>query len=120
MRRCLMIAVLLALLAGLALVIPHSTGPSPMEKNVSAAELGMMLLESDEGVSVLAVRDGSRAEQAGIRPTDLLTQVNSTPFCTVDELDALLQRQQAPVLNMRIVRADEPVMVQIKLNHAIH
>ena len=89
--RWLLFAGLLLLLVGIILNVVWTAGPSLPKITASTAELGMMLLDDTDGVSVLAVQDGSVAERVGIRPTDLLLRLNGIPFASVDELDMLLQ-----------------------------
>lgn len=89
--RWFLLAGLLLLLVGIILNVVWTANPSSSEITASTAELGMMLLDDTDGVSVLAVQDGSMAERAGIRPTDLLMRLNGISFATVDELDMLLQ-----------------------------
>lgn len=89
--RWFLLAGLLFLLVGIMLNVIWTADPSSPEITASTAELGMMLLDGTDGVSVLAVRDGSIAERAGICPTDLLMRLNGISFASVDELDMLLQ-----------------------------
>lgn len=114
--------IFLAIVAGLIGIVfgwIHANAPSPQSHATSTADLGILLLEDENGVSVLAVRDGSIAEQAGIHPADRLLQVNGGPINTVEELEALLQRSAASSLNVSILRADEPMIVQIAVDSAL-
>lgn len=63
---------------------------NPLLVNHPAA-LGLMLEEQDDGLYVLAVGEKSPAKDAGIRPGDLLTELNGSPLETLDGIDALLQ-----------------------------
>lgn len=103
-----------ALCLAAALFWPRMSAPLQENSVDSAADLGLMLLEEQNGVSVLAVRDGSVAEGAGIRPTDLLVELNDTPCRTVDEMDALLRHADS-VINIDIQRGGKPYAVQILL-----
>jgi serine protease Do len=62
-----------------------------------ARELG---LQKAEGVVVRQVRPGSPAADAGIRPGDVITEVNRQAVKTVDDLRQALEKQQpgAPAL----------------------
>ena len=54
-------------------------------------DLGILLQEDDEGLSVIAVQDNSIANQSGIEPGDTLLALNETPLVSLDKLDKLLQ-----------------------------
>ena len=95
---------LLLLLAGVLLGMTGPAEPSPAEAKAGTAGLGMMLLDSPEGVSVLAVRDDSAAERAGIHPTDLLTRLNGVPFSSVAELETMLQGAAEPDIRLYLIR----------------
>jgi serine protease Do len=56
-----------------------------------ARELG---LQKPQGVVVRQVRPGSPAADAGIRPGDVIAEVNRKPVHTVDELRLALEKQQ--------------------------
>ena len=99
------------LLAGLLLSMVWSANSSLPEAATSTAGLGMMLLDGTEGVSVLAVQDDSLAERAGIRPTDLLTRLNGTPFASVDELETLLQGPQESGVRLYLIRSGDEMEI---------
>lgn len=103
--RWFLLAGLLFLLVGIMLNVAWTADPSSSEITASAAELGMMLLDDADGVSVLAVRDGSIAERAGIRPVDLLMRLNGISFASVDELDMLLQSSLETDICLYLVRS---------------
>lgn len=117
MRRWLII-VLVLLIAGAGLWLgctPSAPLPSA-EEATSMAALGLVLLDSDEGVSVLAVKDRSPAEHAGIHPGDLLLQANGHPFSTILQLEALLPPSKQSALQLQLRRRQQDVLtVQLHL-----
>ena len=118
--RWLIIIVTVLLLAVAALGQMHA-GIPPMRINATtAADLGMMLLERADGVSVRAVLDGSMADRAGIRPGDMLLQGNQHPFMSVEEIDKLLQGHTETMLRLHVQRADENYPVQMALQATFH
>ena len=106
-------AVLIFLLAAVYISKLWGAAPAPQAKAANLADLGMMLLDRSGGVSVLAVQDGSLAEQAGIRPTDLLYKVNGTPFATADELDALLNGDLGLPLKLALIRSGSKMEIYL-------
>lgn len=56
-----------------------------------SAALGMVLLDDEDCVYVLAVSDQSPAHQAGLRPGDYILSADGTRVSSVDALDALLE-----------------------------
>ena len=92
--------------------------PADEEANASSmADYGLMLLDSDSGVSVLAVRDRSPADKAGIQPGDILTSANDTPFATIEQLDALLLEDADRTLRLKLQRGlDEWIVVHLILH----
>ena len=117
MRRW-MIFVLVLLLAGAGLWFgcTRSASPPSAEGATSMAALGLVLLDSEEGVSVLAVKDKSPAEYAGIHPGDLLLQANGHPFSTILQLEALLPPAKQSALQLQLMRRQQDVMtVQLHL-----
>ena len=106
-------AVLILLLAAVYISKLLGAAPAPQADAANLADLGMMLLDRSSGVSVLAVKDGSPAEQAGIRPTDLLYKVNGMPFATADELDALLNGPCSIPIKLSLVRSGSEVEIYL-------
>lgn len=58
---------------------------------VSSAALGLVLLESEQGVYVLAVSDKSPAWYAGLEPGDVILASGETQLSIPSALDALLE-----------------------------
>lgn len=111
-----------SMLAGLVLlaacIIMHVffiAAPSLPQEAVSPANLGMMLLDNADGVSVLAVQDGSAAERAGIRPTDLLMRLNGTPFNSTEELERLLQSPIEADICLYLIRSGHEMEISIPI-----
>jgi len=78
----------IAIVLGLWLLVAgavflHAGIPAPPDKAVTRmAELGLVLLDGEEGVSVLAVRNRSTADRAGILPGDVLLQADGIALPT--------------------------------------
>ena len=90
MKRWLIAVILLVAVAVGGVVWQRLSAPSAQSVTVGTAELGLLLLDTDDGVSVLGVQERSIAEQAGIRPGDVLLQFNETSLRTAETLDTLL------------------------------
>ena len=91
---------------------PFHSAPPP-QAGSGPAGLGMMLEEDAGGVSVLAVQQKSVADRAGVIPGDLLLLANDAPFATISELDRLFGRFAPSGIRLQLMRAGEPVMVQL-------
>lgn len=115
MRRQLLAAALaLCLLAGTAAAY-HFHRSVPGEQSVTRmADLGLMLLDEESGVSVLAVRDRSPADRAGIRPGDVLLCANGTAFADVRQLEEMLPHTRSMRIQLRRDR-DQLVTVQLSM-----
>ncbi|MGN0778725.1 MAG: PDZ domain-containing protein [Aristaeellaceae bacterium] len=115
MKRWHMIAaavLVVAVVAGAWLYLSRPALPSGI---TSAAELGLMLLDTEEGLSVLAVRENSAAEQAGIHPGDVLLTLNDAPLSTVDMLDDCLLAGREATLLLQLQRGSETGTVRLWL-----
>ena len=65
-------------------------------------------LETGEGIQLVDIGPGSLAESAGVRPGDILVEVNGIAVSTVDNLRAAVQApRDGPGLPLRIQRAGE-------------
>ena len=87
--------------------------PPPQQAASSPAGLGMMLEEDGGGVSVLAVQQKSVADRAGVIPGDLLLRANDAPFASISELNRLFGHFGPSGIQLQLMRAGEPVMVQL-------
>ena len=65
-------------------------------------------LESGDGLQLIDIAPGSMAEVAGVRPGDILLEVNGSVVATVDDLRAAVQApRDGPGLPLRIERAGQ-------------
>ena len=65
---------------------------SPSESKVrNLRRLGLKLEETSEGVAVIDVRPGGKADEKGIRPGDVIASVNGEDVKTLDSLRSSLQ-----------------------------
>ncbi|MDD6049731.1 MAG: PDZ domain-containing protein [Clostridiales bacterium] len=87
-------AVLLLLLAGLSLGLRRDT-PRPAE--TSSAALGLMLLEKEQGLYVLAVTQGTAADRADVHPGDMVIASGDSQATGLAWLDALLSSGQEAI-----------------------
>lgn len=97
MPRKLIPWVLALCLAAAGVALYFCLQPSAIDAEADAtrmAELGLMLLDGDEGVSVLAVRDGSPADRAGIRPGDVVLQADGDDVGSIAQLEEALSHAQ--------------------------
>ena len=83
-------------------------GPRPLPPRVRAS------VDMSSAVEVVSVVDGSPAERAGLRPEDLIVEVDGTPTASVDELQRLMVEELIgrPV-KARVVR--EGRVVELRL-----
>ncbi len=115
MRRRLVVLLVLGLIAaGLWLCHAH-LAPATTEGVTRMADLGLVLLDSETGVSVLAVKDKSPADHAGIHPGDLLLQADGQPFDTILQLEAMLPSPRPPAMHLQLMRHQEEIMT-VKLS----
>ncbi len=113
-RRLMILALVLCLLAGGAALHFAFHTDEPAENATRMAALGLMLLDGEEGVSVLAVRDGSPADKAGILPGDVLLQADGASVADILQLEALLTQAQRPMCLE--VRRNQAEMMTLQLS----
>ena len=98
---CLTLALAVLLLA---LGIFHDlqrTEPS-VSAGTGSAALGLMLLDQQDGVYVLAVTENSVADASGVRPGDYLLRVGEEALASAETFDLLLdERTDSIVLTLR-------------------
>ena len=108
------ISALLAAMALVGVLFSVLTPPKPSGLSSQTAAIGLVLLEEDEGLYVLAVMDGSRASSAGIQPGDRLTAARGTSLHTVAQLEALLTDSLAEgALLLTVQRYEETLTAQL-------
>ncbi len=117
-KRWWLIAVLVALVAAVMLLVKEA--PSCRTEATSAAELGLILLDDSEGAVVLAVRDRSTAERAGILPGDVLRHADNTPLRTAVEMEAMMQAPGAQALRVKVLRTERLLEINIPLFIGVH
>lgn len=91
MRKLLSCAVLL--LAGIMLTVGiyHACMPDPsLPTGNSSASLGLVLLEKEGSLYVLAVTQDSPADRADIHPGDYLLQLERENVTNVSQIDTLI------------------------------
>jgi len=78
---------------------------------------GIVVADSPQGVAVVTVEDSSQAFLAGLRPEDVIVQVDSRRVSTIDEFAGLSQqmRGQAVRANLIILRNGEPHALELHL-----
>lgn len=86
-RWAVLIAALGLLILGLFFALRQE---EPIAAADSTAALGLMLLEKEDGIYVLAVTQGSPAEKAGVCPGDTLIAPESEEAADIAWLEALL------------------------------
>ncbi len=111
---------LVGLVVVFALSLGHwATGPLP---EVCAAGLpslfrGVVVADSPQGVAVVSIEDYSQAFLAGLRPEDVVVQVDGRPVSTIDEFAALSQQMkgQAVRTNLVVLRNGQPRALELHL-----
>ena len=94
LRRLVAIVLVCAVAMCIALVWHARVNISSSESVTRMTALGLLLLDEDEGVSVLAVKDKSPADKAGILPGDILLQADGVSFDDILHLEELLKDKQ--------------------------
>ena len=120
MKRWILLAVIV--LAAAAVVIARHSPPAPSSQTgvASAADLGLLLLDTDEEISVLGVQDKSLAERADIRPGDVLLHINGISLSTVEALDSMLRSRSEDTLLIGLQRGKDIFSVRISSVSIIH
>ncbi|MFA9429843.1 trypsin-like peptidase domain-containing protein [Egicoccus sp. AB-alg2] len=79
----------------------------------TAEEFG---LEAPRGALVDSVQDGTGAAEAGMRPGDIIVEVDGEPLATMSELVAEVRRRQpGEVVQLGVVRDGEELTVDVTL-----
>ena len=114
-RRIIGCIVLLALLTAIALpLIQNET--TVVRGQLCIESLGTMLEDSENGLTVLAVRKHSPAESMGFMPGDILLSVNSRSITDSAQLDELLLSLSPPIfLECQLLRNDQPLTLSIAM-----
>lgn len=113
MRRVIRAALLALALAVLAAGVSHvfRREDAPMSGGSSAA-LGIMLLEREKGLYVLAVTQDSPADKADFRPGDYLLRADDVPLVSVTQLDALIDAAEH-ALSVRVRRSGQELLLHL-------
>lgn len=107
-------ALLLAALLVIAVIWGAATRDDALPIGDSSAGLGLMLLEKDKGLYVLAVTEGSPADRAGICPGDYIVRAGEAPLVTADQLDLLIDADGGPI-RLKLHRSDQVLNVLLPL-----
>ena len=98
---CLLLTVALLAAVGAALpaLLPAQEAEAPSHAQ-RTAELGLMLLDEDSGLFVLAITEYSPAWRAGFQAGDLLLSSGDTPLTSAQQLEAMISAAsgEVPVL----------------------
>lgn len=120
-RKRILIIGLVAVAAALVCLIfvhPHlfpTQSASAATAEPSAAALGLVVQDTDSGLYVLAVREGSAADLAGVRSGDYLLSVSGKEITTADELESLLPEQGEEQLTFVLLRYGAEVAITVSL-----
>jgi serine protease Do len=92
----------------------------PVEKREGYMGIRMADRRSGEaGVRIFDVLAGSGAEEAGLRPNDVLLTVEGTPVDNQEEVRAIVfKHDPGEALNVRFRRGEEEVDAKVRLKHA--
>ena len=113
MRKVIRFAVpavaLLLVAAGICFSLRQDDVP---QQGGSSAALGMMMLEREKGLYVLAVTQDSLADKAGILPGDYLLCLDDEKLQDMIQLDALMDAAQGP-MELLIRRDGQEIPIQL-------
>jgi len=85
---------------------------APEPEGVSSASLGLVLLESERGVYVLAVSDRSAAWYAGLQPGDVILSAGNAPLESAAALDGLLAGEN-DTLMLAVLRDQQLLQLEL-------
>lgn len=105
-------AAVLLLAAGVFLVIRQEAA-EPEKETAGSAALGLMLLDDDQGVYVLAVADQSPADEAGVAPGDYLLQAGGEAILTAEQMNDLA-REAWSALELLLLRDEETLLLTMR------
>ena len=93
------VVALIAVAAALPAFQPEAEEPAPARARCTA-ELGLMLLDEDNGLFVLAITEYSPAWRAGFQAGDLLLSSGDTQLTSVLQLESMIASAggEVPVL----------------------
>ena len=86
-------------------------GKEPLMQEGSSAGLGLMLLEKEPGLYVLAVTKDSQADRAEILPGDHLIRAGTEELRTLEQLEGLIDG--ADFLQLVLLREERELTVQL-------
>jgi S1-C subfamily serine protease len=81
----------------------------------SAAALGLVVQDTDDGLYILAVRENSLASLAGIRSGDYLQSIDGQSVSTADDLDSILASSGESSITFKVLRYGAEVEISITL-----
>lgn len=90
MRKWMAVLVVLAVLASGAMLALLRTPALPETEAANSVALGLLLLDGEDGVYVLAVSAGSAADQAGLQPGDCILRAAEIPLADVAAFNRFL------------------------------
>lgn len=94
---CLLLIYVVLTLVHVLTATPSAVSPVPATRS---AELGLILLDEEDGLFILAVTEHSTAQRAGFLAGDLLLCVNDTPLTSATLLEEIITQsaEDLPVL----------------------
>lgn len=88
----------------------HRDAPAPLTGAPGSEAAGLILLEEEQGVLVLAVTEDSPANRAGVEPGDYLLLADETAICSLSEADEALKKVGRPLV-LTLQRGEHRVQV---------
>lgn len=75
-------------------------------------------LDIQKGIIILKTEVGSAAQYAGLRPFDVITEINDEEVNSLEELEQILGTAKAgEVLNLKVIRDGREIQVPVKLKN---
>ena len=109
MRKWWMIAAVIVAVAALAAACWLNRS-EPCATQGTSTGLGLMLLEKEAGLYVLAVTDGSPADRADIHPGDYLLRAGDASLKTTAQLDEVIE-SGVHTLELRLHRGQQELTI---------
>ncbi|MDQ3018837.1 MAG: RIP metalloprotease RseP [bacterium] len=69
---------------------------------------------TDQKVAIIQVQEGSPAEQAGIKPSDIIISLDGNQFSSATDLQAYIKAHQGDEMNFQVQRVNEEKQIKVQ------
>ena len=82
--------------------------------SLSPALEGASLANSDDGVKIVNVQQGSMAQRLGLKNGDVITGLNRSDVGNIAELKSLLNKTKGRISALRVVRGNSEIFITLR------